>query len=57
MGLGALQPGEAAEVIMDLAVPQRPQSGLERSAWSMLDAATGDAFGPLLFFEVARTQM
>jgi len=53
MGLGAVGPGEAAEIILDLSIPSKPTPLASRSAWSLVDEATGSTFGPLLFFEVA----
>jgi len=52
MPLGPLQSGEAAEIILDLNVPVKSEPSLARSVWSMIDAATGSAFGPLLILEV-----
>jgi len=51
MELGALRPGEAAEIVMDMLLPSKdgPDSG--RSAWALVDSATGTHFGPLFFFE------
>jgi len=51
MPLGAMQPGEAAEVVFDLLVPAKSEPGATRSTWAILDGATGTPLGPLLFFE------
>ncbi|CAE8610294.1 unnamed protein product [Polarella glacialis] len=51
MQLGALNPGEAAELIMDLSLPARPQPGAARSSWAILDAS-GTPLGPILLLEV-----
>merc|ERR1712129_78085 len=51
MALGALQPGEAAEVQMDLLLPPKAAQDASRSAWALVDAATGQPLGPLIFFE------
>jgi len=50
--LGAMEPGQAAEVIFDLSVPLQDVAGMTRSTWAMVDANTGASFGPLIFFEV-----
>jgi hypothetical protein len=50
--LGAWKPGEAAEIVLDLNVPAKPEQGAMRSTWAILDGATGAPLGPLLFFEV-----
>jgi len=51
MALGALLPGEAAEVQMDLLLPPKATKDASRSAWALVDAATGRPLGPLIFFE------
>merc|ERR1712060_971097 len=51
MALGALQPGEAAEVAMDLKLPAKAARESCRSAWALVDSATGQPLGPLIFFE------
>lgn len=54
LGVGALAPGHAAELLLDVAVPatlaEFPGAG-ERSAW-VLEDGTGRPFGPLLVLEV-----
>lgn len=52
LALGSIQPGEAAEIVMDLLVPARAEPGTSRSTWALLDTATGALLGPLLIFEV-----
>jgi len=52
MPLGAWQPNEAAEIVMDLNLPSRQEQTGERSAWAVVDAATGKVFGPLILLEV-----
>eukprot|EP00445_Apocalathium_hangoei_P009095 CAMPEP_0203879530 /NCGR_PEP_ID=MMETSP0359-20131031/23974_1 /ASSEMBLY_ACC=CAM_ASM_000338 /TAXON_ID=268821 /ORGANISM="Scrippsiella Hangoei, Strain SHTV-5" /LENGTH=669 /DNA_ID=CAMNT_0050798971 /DNA_START=53 /DNA_END=2062 /DNA_ORIENTATION=+ len=49
--LGAMAPGEAAEIILDLSVPPRKAPGSSRCAWALIDATTGATLGPLLLFE------
>lgn len=56
MALGALMPGEAAEIQMDLLLPATEGQESGRSAWALVDAAKGLPLGPLIFFEVARMQ-
>jgi len=51
MPLGALQPGEAAEIIFDLNLPLKQEPGEARSIWTMMDSATGEPFGPLFIIE------
>jgi hypothetical protein len=51
MELGGLQVGEAAEVVMDLAVPASTYSPT-RSVWAITDTATGALLGPILCFDV-----
>jgi len=51
MQLGALQPGEAAEIIFDLNLPLKQEPGEARSIWTMRDSATGKPFGPLFIVE------
>merc|ERR1740123_688217 len=51
MALGALQPGEAAEVAMDLLLPTKAARDTSRSAWALVNASTGQPLGPLIFFE------
>jgi len=54
MALGALKPGEVADVEMDLEVLSNPKDRSDvRSSWAIVDAATGACLGPLLVFEVA----
>lgn len=58
MPLGSWQPGEVAEVVMDLRIPCKPEPTGQRSAWAIVDIATGRAIGPLVLLEVfwQRTQ-
>jgi len=51
MSLGALRPGEAAEIIFDLNLPLKQEPGEVRSVWTMMDSATGEPFGPLFIIE------
>mmetsp|Transcript_135536 Transcript_135536/g.248836 ORF Transcript_135536/g.248836 Transcript_135536/m.248836 type:complete len:101 (+) Transcript_135536:3-305(+) len=53
--LGPLQPGEAAEVVMDLVVPPRAEPGCGKSIWSFVDASTGSPLGPQLVLEMSWT--
>jgi hypothetical protein len=53
MDLGALQPGEVAEIVMDLSVPATSE-GCSRSVWAVIDSATGELLGPVLCFEVVQ---
>jgi len=39
--LGPLQPGEAAEVVMDMLVPSKPVPCAQRSSWAILDTNGG----------------
>lgn len=50
--LGPVAPGEAVEVCLDLLIPERAVPGGLRSAWSVVDGASGETLGPLLLFEV-----
>lgn len=50
MPVGALAPGDAAELVLDLLVPSRGDFGV-RSAWVLTDAY-GEPFGPLFVLEV-----
>jgi len=50
--LPSLNPGETAEVAMDLSVPRRHKPIEASSTWTMLDAATGVPLGPLFTFDV-----
>ncbi|CAE8590124.1 unnamed protein product [Polarella glacialis] len=52
MELGALNPGEAAEVIMDLSLASRPEPGTARSTWAIVDSTSRSCMGPVLLFEV-----
>jgi len=52
MPLGAWQPNEIAEVVMDLKLPSRQEQTGERSAWAIVDAVTGKMFGPLILLDV-----
>lgn len=54
--LGPLNPGEAAEVILDLAVPLRSQAEMCRSSWAIVDMTTSAPLGPVLLFEVIWTE-
>lgn len=49
--LGSMQPGEEVDVVMDLLVPARAEPSSVRSAWAVVDTATGTPLGPLIFFE------
>lgn len=51
--LGAVQPGEAAEIVMDLLVPPKQEPGLLCSMWALMDSQCGSLIGPLLIFEAA----
>lgn len=51
MPLGAIAPSEPAVVNMDLLVPPRQEPGSSKTAWTILDAATGQPLGPLMIFE------
>lgn len=51
ISLAALQPGEAAEVRIDLCLPAEAAQKAIRSVWALVDAATGQTLGPLIFFE------
>lgn len=51
MNLGALQVGEAAEIVMDLVVPASTLNPT-RSVWAIIDTANGALLGPILCFEV-----
>jgi len=51
MPLGALRPGEVAEIIFDLNFPLKQEPGEVRSFWMMMDSATGKPFGPLFIIE------
>lgn len=52
LALGAIKPGEAAQVLMDLTVPPAAEPGTARSTWTIADSATGATLGSLLLFEV-----
>lgn len=52
LALGALGPGEMAQVVMDLTVPIRNDWSFEQSAWAIVDAGTGRPLGPMLLLEV-----
>lgn len=53
MDLGALRPGEAAELVLDLTVAPRPESGSQaRSSWAVVDSLNGSFLGPVLILEV-----
>eukprot|EP00928_Gymnodinium_smaydae_P043217 TRINITY_DN29004_c0_g1_i1.p1 TRINITY_DN29004_c0_g1~~TRINITY_DN29004_c0_g1_i1.p1 ORF type:complete len:202 (-),score=39.12 TRINITY_DN29004_c0_g1_i1:228-749(-) len=51
--LGTLEPGEAAEVILDLEVRASTNrfESKRRSTWLVVDGATGEAFGPALVLD------
>merc|ERR1711988_649519 len=51
LSLGAVRPGDVAEIIMDLEVPMRVKPGMASSMWAILDATTGNRLGPVLIFE------
>jgi len=51
--LGALAPGEAAQIVMDFAVERGQPGESGRSAWTMVDEQ-GEPFGPLFIFESHR---
>jgi len=53
MALGALQPNEVAEVIMDLNLPSIEEPTAERSSWALMDEATGTVFGPHVLLDVS----
>eukprot|EP00927_Polykrikos_kofoidii_P014310 TRINITY_DN16265_c0_g1_i1.p1 TRINITY_DN16265_c0_g1~~TRINITY_DN16265_c0_g1_i1.p1 ORF type:complete len:676 (-),score=105.90 TRINITY_DN16265_c0_g1_i1:106-2133(-) len=53
LSLGALNPGEVAEVAMDFVVPPRAGPVDVRSTWTICDEITGNVLGPVLFLEVA----
>jgi len=50
--LGPLEPGEVAEVVMDLLVPSKPAPCAQRSSWAIVDATSGALLGPLLVLEI-----
>jgi len=52
--LGAVKPGQRAEVQMDLHIPQaaEPTADAVTSMWVLRDAATSKPLGPVLIFEV-----
>lgn len=52
MQLGALQPGEVAEIVMDLTLPTKAEAARTRSGWAIVDPATDALLGPILLFEV-----
>jgi len=52
MPLGALQPGDAAEIIFDLNLPLKQEPGKVHSIWTLTNTATGEPFGPLFILEV-----
>jgi len=53
MDLGALKPGEAAELVLDLTVAPRLESGSQaRSSWAIVDSSNGSFLGPVLILEV-----
>eukprot|EP00931_Biecheleriopsis_adriatica_P003982 TRINITY_DN105720_c0_g1_i1.p1 TRINITY_DN105720_c0_g1~~TRINITY_DN105720_c0_g1_i1.p1 ORF type:complete len:659 (-),score=202.57 TRINITY_DN105720_c0_g1_i1:62-1969(-) len=52
MQLGALTPGEAAEVMIDLTVPAKPAGSTMRSSWAIIDSSNGKPLGPVLILEV-----
>lgn len=54
--LGALQAGEAAEIVMDLTVPREASTAAARSVWGIVDTATTALLGPLAIFEVIHAQ-
>jgi len=54
MDLGAVQAGEAVEIVMDLSVAAA-STGASRSAWAIIDSATGALLGPILCFEVLQS--
>merc|ERR1719512_166635 len=51
LALGAVQPGEAVEIQIDLLLPQKEVQHASRSAWAIIDSATGTPLGPLIFVE------
>merc|ERR1719512_129137 len=51
LALGAVLPGEAVEVQIDLLLPQKEAQHASRSAWAIIDSATGTPLGPLIFVE------
>eukprot|EP00928_Gymnodinium_smaydae_P074917 TRINITY_DN57932_c0_g1_i1.p1 TRINITY_DN57932_c0_g1~~TRINITY_DN57932_c0_g1_i1.p1 ORF type:complete len:552 (+),score=158.54 TRINITY_DN57932_c0_g1_i1:108-1763(+) len=53
--LGALQPGDAAEAVLDLNIPRRNECATTTTVWALRDAATGALLGPLLVFEASWT--
>jgi hypothetical protein len=52
--LGALQPGQATDAVLDLKVPLTGCVGTSRSltVWAVVDPSTGESLGPILCFEV-----
>lgn len=52
MHLGALEVGEAAEIVMDLTLSRSLPAPAARSTWAIIDTETGAPLGPLLLFEV-----
>jgi len=52
VALKTVEPGEVAEIEMDLEVCKKPETCAEaRSIWAIMDAASGAHFGPVLVFE------
>jgi hypothetical protein len=50
MPLGAVNPGEDAEIVLDLLVSPRSEPCTERSTWGIINAATGESLGLILSF-------
>jgi len=50
--LGPVDPGEAAQLELDVSLPACAEAGSSRSSWVVADAATGERFGPMLVLDV-----
>jgi len=55
--LGPAEPGEAAELILDLLVPAAVETSVEtsQSVWALIDRASGLPLGPVLLFNTLHT--